>query len=271
MAGDEFVFITDDIIKAVLREVNSQVFEAFHKFSTHWQQSATRRELMADVNKRVAAGAQNAVVEAYQASPIGKQESYRGNDTGKWRRFSGNRMRNALSSPRFQDSDKDGIYFGNISFLDSQAKQWYRLNFGADGTNKSKAGRSPGVGSMRFFGKAISKRVDLSDYPPSEAFFIPKGAVFSSDFMGSSGRVRGVPRGAHGTSALYVLGAGGASLKRVTKNDPKPSVFRRRQMASGIRGGRFLEAGARYINENYGKEVTEVANTWFRESKRRMR
>ena len=28
---------------------------------------------MADVNKRVAARAQNAVVEAYQASPIGKQ------------------------------------------------------------------------------------------------------------------------------------------------------------------------------------------------------
>ena len=58
MAGDEFVFITDDIIKAVLREVNSQVSEAFHKFSTNWQQSATRRELMDDVNQRVAAGAQ---------------------------------------------------------------------------------------------------------------------------------------------------------------------------------------------------------------------
>jgi hypothetical protein len=157
MAGDEFVFITDDIIKAVLREVNSQVSEAFHKFSTHWQQSATRRELMADVNKRVAAGAQNAVVEAYQASPIGKQESYRGNDTGKWRRFSGNRMRNALSSPRFQDSDKDGIYFGNISFLDSQAKQWYRLNFGADGTNKSKAGRSPAGRAAMGFANATAR------------------------------------------------------------------------------------------------------------------
>lgn len=223
---------------------------------------------MAQVNKKVAAGAQEAVVEAYDSSPIGKLKSYRQDDTGKWRRFSGGRMRKALQSRAFQTSDKDGIYFGKISYLDRQARQWYRLNFGA---HPRPQGRAPGVGSMKFFGKAISKRVDLKGYPPSEQFYIPKGAVFSSDFLPSSGKVRGVPRGGRGTSAMYILGKGGSTLKRVTKNDPKPSVTGSKHQASGIKGARFLDAGARYMNEEYPKEITNVVNTWFREAKARMR
>lgn len=266
--GNEYIFITDDIIKTVLREVNGKLTKSFEAFSKNWQQSSIRRPLMADVNKRVSDGAQNAVIQAYENSGIGKLPSYRYEDKGKkWHRFANKQMNAALRSRAFKDSDKDGIYFAKLSYLDRKAKQWYRLNFGAS----PRPQQHPPVVPMKFFGRVISKKIDLGDYPPSESFLIPAGAVFSSDFLAKSGKVRGVPLGVHGTSAMYVLGHGGASLKRVTKRDPKPSVFGPGKVASGIKGARFLEAGANYINENYGREVSEVAKKWFAEAKRKMR
>lgn len=269
--GNEFNFIlnTDAIIQQVLNQTNIQVSEAFKRFSQNWRQSATRRAGMAEVNERIGRGAQREVQRVY-AEKVGKRPSYRQNDRGKWRRYSGERMKKALASSKFMDSDHNGIYFGDVEFLDKTAPQWYRLNFG---TYPRPQGGKPAQGSMKFFNRAIPLRIDLSDYPPSGAFFIPKGAFFSSDFIESSigGKLRGVmpSKEARGSDAMYIMRRG-VKLKRVTKNTPT-SIFGGRRESRGIKGARFFEAGARHINENYGPAVTKLTRDWFDEAIRKMK
>lgn len=274
MADQYFNFAvhTDAIIQQVLNQTNIQVSEAFKRFSQNWRQSATRRAGMAEVNERIGREAQREMVAAYQKK-VGKRPSYRQGDRGKWRRYSGEKMRNALQAKEFMSSDYNGIYFGDVEFLDEKAPQWYRLNFGAHGTDWSRAGKSPAQGSMKFFNRAIPLRIDLSDYPPSDAFFIPKGAFFSSDFQRTStgGKLRGVKpsKSARGADALYVMRRG-VGLKRVTKSTPM-SIFGGRREAGGIKGARFFEVGARHINENYGPAVTKLARDWFKEAISKMK
>lgn len=264
-----FILTSNDIIEQVLNQTNIQVSEAFARFSRYWRQSSIRRPGMAEVNERIGREAQQEVLRVY-SERVGKRPSYRQNDRGKWRRYSGERMRNALADPTFMSSDHRGIYFGDVDFLDKKAPQWYRLNFGASPRSQ---GRKPAQGSMKFFNRAIPLRIDLSGYPPSDAFFIPKGAFFSRDFAKASvgPKLRGVmpSEDARGLDAMFVMRRG-VKLKRINKNYPM-SIFGDRRDASGIKGARFFEAGARHINENYGPAVTKLTRDWFDEAIRKMK
>ena len=126
--GNEFNFIlnTDAIIQQVLNQTNIQVSEAFKRFSQNWRQSATRRAGMAEVNERIGRGAQREVQRVY-AEKVGKRPSYRQNDRGKWRRYSGERMKKALASSKFMDSDHNGIYFGDMTQILLNQEKYRRL------------------------------------------------------------------------------------------------------------------------------------------------
>lgn len=260
-----FAVNTDAIIQQVLNQTNIQVSEAFKRFSQNWRQSATRRAGMAEVNERVGREAQDVVVKAYKSRPGQRRKSYRQNDG----RFSGKRMEGALKAREFMSSDHNGIYFGDVEFLDDRAPQWYRLNFG---TAPRSQGRGPAQGSMKFFNRAIPLRIDLSGYPPSGEFLIPKGAFFSSDFMetGVGAHLRWVkPSKSRRSDAMYLM-RDGLTFKRVSK-DTKISVFGGPQTSRGIKGARFFEAGARHINESYGPAVTQLTRDWFNEAIRKMK
>lgn len=57
-------------------------------------------------------------------------EPYRANESGPMHRYAGKVLENALSSKAMYLARPDGLSFVNVSFLDSRAKQWARLNFG---------------------------------------------------------------------------------------------------------------------------------------------
>jgi hypothetical protein len=246
----------DAIFKEVLRGTQFNTSRAFRSFAKDFASSAEKQRLMKPLNQKIAKGAQAAVVEAYDAAHRG-QPSYRHNDPRSKRRSNG-RMKNALQHRSFIQSDAHGIYFGSIKTLDETAAQWYRLNFGTKPRGQK---RAPGVGTMKFFGRKVSQSVSLRGYGPSKAFTIPGTMMFSSEFVGG-GRPGGFVAASasrRGSDALYFRRKSGTF-----------GSLSQRGISAGIRGTRFLDAGPKYINENYGRGVTQVIRTWFDDAKKKM-
>ena len=242
------------ISREVLRSGNKGISEAFRRFAKDFEESASARRGLKDAHKELAHEAQVAVVKAYSKGR--KSKPYRQNDP-VWPRFANGRMLRGLNNPRFIQSDYQGIYFANVTYMDKQAAQWYRLSFGTDG--KVGVARSTGYGSMKFFGRSVSNRLTLEGFRPSPGFFLTSSAFFSKEFVGGRGAfVEMVPRGSGRGQAMYLAG-------------PERKFKRSQRRASrGIRGTRFLDAGVRVINEGYGKKIEAVATEWFAKARSKM-
>ena len=111
---------------------------------------------------------------------------------------------------------------------------------------------------MRFFGKASSQRAELVGFPPSKGFRLPQGATpafasstFSATSRGEFTVSRGKSRG-----AIYIRTRGQKFTGKV------PPKFLRGVPTRGIEGKRFLDAGARSINENYPRLLTAMIRRW---------
>ena len=243
------------IMSEVAATTNTQLSAAMGRWAkTMDKQVTTAREKdLKRIHKETALLAQEAVLSAYQASGIGTEfPSYRQRDTGKLRRYSGGAMERAMRNKSFIVGDSRSIRFVDQDLMDREAKQWYRLNFGA----APRGSKNPSVGSMRFFGKASSQRAELTGFPPSEAFKIPARAAtgfFSSTFSPTS---KGKLTPTSGRGAFYIRTKGQKFTGEV------PPKFLRGIPTNGIEGKRFLDAGARSINENYPRLLTAMIRRW---------
>lgn len=215
--------------------------------------STAREKDLAKVHKKTALLARSAVLSAYEESGIGSGKSYRQNDPGKLRRYSGGAMERAIKNKSFVVGDANGIAFIDKDMMDRTAKQWYRLNFGT----LPKGSKNPAVGSMKFFGKASSQRAELTGFGPSRAFGLPDGpgiGFWSSTYAKTS---KGPLSASHsGRGAFYVRFRG----QKFIGNRP-PTSFKT-LMSSGIQGKRFLDAGARSINAEYPRLLTGMIRDW---------
>lgn len=160
-------------------------------------------------------------------------------------------LRKALGRKDFFEATPQGIRWGNVTMLDTQARHWYRINFGA---------RPAGTGSHARFQVRFNNLVLASlgyDEPPSPPFFLPPGF-----WLGPEGREgRNVKR--LGQDQFYPgapLGHGGLKGQR----------FGRRQRVRrtlGIKEKNFLDAGLRTIAtefpKGYAQHYERIAHKFF--------
>lgn len=271
MASRQFYGGVGDIIdvRLIMSEVaattNTQLSAAMGRWAKTIDKkiSEAREGDLKRVHEQTAREARRAVLDAYAASGIGTEfPSYRANARGGLRRYSGGAMERAMRKKEFITGDSRGVRFVDQDLLDRSAKQWYRLNFGA----LPKGSKNPSVGSMRFFGKASSQRVELTGFTPSKSFKVPGGGasgIFGVPGSSLNGPITPTKRGQRGI--LYIQRRG---MRFTGKVPPK---FMRGIPSKGIQGKRFLDAGARSINAVYPKLLTDMIRRWESEAKKSLR
>lgn len=254
-----------EAMQAVSQGIETKLARAFNEYAKSMASDVSKKHKLRKMHRDVAEGAKNAVVSAYSSKT--RRPSYRQAGRGSLRRYSGKALLRALKSDSFVRSSDKGIAFGDMDLLDRQAAQWYRLNFGTEGQVNTP---SYPTGSMRFgFGNRYSPfRLSLDAYKPSASFNVPMRGrgMWSKDFKPStsgsaiSAETRGI-----GRDALYV----GRSIVVKKGTSTKANPFFRSVESRGIKGERFLDRGARYINENYPRQLTQLVKNAERKAKER--
>jgi hypothetical protein len=257
------------------------------KYAKSLKRNVNRREDLQMMHKDLARAAQAAILQAYDEGQDAREgaprQSYRFNDPGKMMRYSNKRMRKGLGDPLLFRADAVGIGAVNTRMLDSIAKQWYRLNFGALPNAKMTGYFGPfadknsktfgnaiyarmgvaGQGTLKILGMASQNKINISKYGPSKPFFVP-----------NSPRVVGVAS----QNAYAQTPAPGDFRKFKTRASTTVVDRSRRQyiyvygkgfkggfnpvMARGIAGTQFLNAGVKVINDNYGTNLTYLIKKW---------
>lgn len=210
---------------------------------------------LARANHDIGAAAQRSVLASYDQT-VGRRDrsgasGYR--QTGKFQRYSGGRLRRALASDAFFDSDEHGIYFINVAMLNETAAQWARINFGA---------APAGQGSRQSFDVRFSDLVIVSlglNEGARPGFTIPTG-YFTE---GSSGPVVAPNASRPPGNAFYVAGTGPHAKTRWVVDDegnrvPKPHVGRK--VTGGIRARNFLDAGVARIAREVPVQYKAIVN-----------
>lgn len=119
------------------------------------------------VHHQVGVLAQQDIVEAYERARVEK-----GRNLAPYRestRDAGDRLLHALGREDFFRGTPDGIGLANRTMLDSEARQWHRLNFGA----RPRAGAPPQQAQIQWQGLVVGA-IGLP-YEPSAAFGLPRG------------------------------------------------------------------------------------------------
>jgi hypothetical protein len=223
-----------------------------------------QKQGLARMHRKLADEAQSEVLKAYQSRPGPRRPSYREQDTGRLKRYSGGKMEQALRSKKLIVTSYQGIGMYDQDFLDRKAKQWYRLNFGA----LPQVTRPKGQGSLKMFGQSSSRKLQISKFGASSPFMVPTSkfgsGLWSNKFLARtdmkelSKQRAGVAPGSGKNQAFYVVYRG--KNGRPIKGSFDPVLSR------GIKGTRFLDAGVKSINDNYGDAMRELFLGWHKKS-----
>jgi hypothetical protein len=260
--------------------IEGQLYERLRAGLYTWSEVMYKNEAdrsqLEEMHEKIATEVQQRVIRAYTASQQKGRRlpSYRWADKGKMRRFSNKQMLKALQSESFIEYDYKGVYFPNVKHMDNAAAQWYRLNFGT----APRAQINVDQPNMKFGQRETKTSVNFNSFKPSAAFMVPSSVdargVWSGRFLskspvfgssrsllqgrrmsrikaGYSGRFRG--QYGPGRGALYLI-----------PNGAMGSLGFEARMSKGIVGARFLDAGADYLNRNYGQELSKLLDTWRR-------
>lgn len=228
-----------------------------------------QRGRMTRIHREVGISAQNAALKSYMRTKTGGATGYRKEAPGPWKRYSGGAMEKALQSETVMfRAGFDGLSYVNMKAFDKRAKQWYRLNFGANGADNSKW-KSKGTGgtyTMNFFGAAAGGGGSLGPFTfsnrgPSEAFEVPPGL-----FVGPDGQPSGLGEGRG--HEFVPLKYKGINLKERPdfKNKTKSGgtlLLSHKIWGSGIAGSHFLDAGLEAITRNLPVAYTVLYQEWF--------
>jgi hypothetical protein len=112
-------------------------------------------------------------------------------------------------------------------------------------------GRARGIWSNTFMSKSpvFTRKDGLSDGDSGPRRVAVSRAASRKMKRGYSGRFRG--QYGSGKSALYLIPNGAMGLLGFEA-----------RMSRGIVGARFLDAGANYLNRNYGQELSKLLEQW---------
>jgi len=132
-----------------------------------------------EVNTALAIHMRRGVIDAYTRNVLAVRSApvYRVGEN----RFSGGALLEALSAPSMVEASPRGISFIDDELLDSQARHWYRLNFGALPASESIVAPKPIVRFGR--GRAI-RLTHLSAQQPSGPFRVPELPATRGHFKG---------------------------------------------------------------------------------------
>ena len=200
---------------------------------------------LTEVNQALAKDMRDLVVVRYKQNVIARKQdpgSYRTkNPTGSGReegRYSNNRLLDALESDTMATGDANGISFVDRDLLDSQARQWRRLQFGA-------GGNPGGIPERKYrirFGKSIGETVHFGD-PPRGQFNIPQSG--RGGFFNERGQ-------------FYLIRE---------DEDPDEITWISKKPTRGIGARRFLDAGFEALQLNFNKRYKAHFDRAAREAK----
>lgn len=188
------------------------------------------RNQLANVHHQVGETAKDEVVAAYRR--VRAERAGPGSYRQGAGRDAGGRLLQALSSPEFFRGTYDGIGFANKTFLDGQARQWYRLNFGARASPGASNRIGPGLRStpapVTWQGLVLG--VISLPTEPSKPFYLPPGYWKERGFYPA------------GKRAIFPTG--------------------------GVRAWNFLDAGTAAIGRELGPAYQSLNADWLESAKR---
>ena len=257
--------VARQVRQGVANQVSLELSTMLKSYAKIFSKQASSSALM-ELNKSVAQGARAAVKEAYLASGIGEKASYRWNDQGLLKRYSNEAMQRAFDDPNFVTFDSKSISFANRKTLDSYAKQWYRLNFGAAPGSSVAPSTSPMRFSPYLGGVTQTPGAELTGFAPSKPFNVPmRGLGMWSSTPAGSTPGKKLTSGRPG-QYLYV---GTSMIAKYKKNAAGGEIAEERSMffsskpsKKGITGKRFLDAGSEYINVQYPLALESLIKGW---------
>lgn len=192
-----------------------------------------------DAHRDIGHAAQRSMVNSYtHRNPRRPKNSYRQNDTGVNKRYAGGKLLEALQKPEHVVATSRGLRFLDTGILDTAARQWRRLNFGAGGVH----GRAPVQFKVEWDGLVVASIGAEPD--PRPGFTIPKGYWFN----GQGERVGASPDGG---DSFYPVG----SAEMPTGRRGRPSPMRQTR---GIVATNFLDAGIRTIANQIPVAYTQL-------------
>ena len=183
-------------------------------------------------------------------------------------RFSGGRMTQLIKSDALIKVRNNRIYFIDRSGLDTIAPQWYRLNFGS-GNGKA---AYQATGTMSFTtptGKVLrtNNSVNFNGWGKGATNYMPSGVLLNKRFDSSESAMQGAfTRGGATSKPGFYPG-----YPRKPKGSRSKTIVYgvKGRMTNQIRPYSYLEAGARVINEEFGKEVSLMLDRWAKSFRRR--
>lgn len=250
-----------DVVAAAATQLTGEAAEVMTTFATTLQKEyRNRRGRMTRMHQDIGLEAQQRVISAYSSrvNPRGTPP-YRATATGKYKRYAGGKMLQALSDPQFFSASYNGISFINNAVLDRKAKQWYRLNFGAGAEGRS-GQYKPKEYRIRFFDTAVGT-ISLKGYEPSKPYAIPSG-FFVSPQSGKTVR-------AGGSRGDIFVPLRSSSAKTVRRKLPGPVPKRhlyKGGMSRGFGGFHFFDPGVAYIARAWPAASTALLNEWVSEA-----
>lgn len=289
------LFVRSTVLEAAAKSEEATA-QLVNEYAKKMLKSPKKQAQLKKMHEKLAKEAQEKIKYHYKTNKKGNR-SYRQNDKGVYKRYSGGVLWRALSDPKLFVTTPGQIGGINVRVLDAAAPQWYRLNFGA--LPRRSTGPA-GQGSLKLFGQSSQTSLSLRKYGPSKPFFTPN----SPRTMGKSSGIPlsktpplGFGRGGGGTSSAGTGIAGRAMMPRgQAKFDitgaagrvfsgpgsrskgpylyvyPRPGSGRLfggtfgSVLSKGILGTRFLDKGIQHINNNYGSEFRKLVVKWHKEA-----
>ena len=221
----------------------------------------SRRGAFAEANARVGREANRAALAAFERGRKGGSAYRSGEGNLRYKRFAGGQMSAALASDNMFLARPDGLAWINAAWLDIQAPQWYRLNFGAGIAGSSSPPSRPY--QVSFFQQPVGV-IGLVGFQTSPSFFLPAG------FFTTNGNLSGaVAAGSGRGQAFRPLSYKTSSIVDEAKSGgrDKQSLVRRAPVLSrGIRGTNYLDAGMAVIAKAWPLEQTRLIRNILTES-----
>lgn len=263
-----------DLISQVLAVVPQEVAKEVRVFADLTRGSITRnRETrLKALHEEVALDALRHVRLAYtQRTPrrgdIGSL--YRRGETGKDGkpvRYSGERLLQAITDPRMYRVARDGLDFIDPVWLDSQARQWYRLNFGAG--QKGQSTKKRPAPRMVMWGHQVAADFGLERFGPSGPFRMPAGFWYNPSLKATMAWEKGRNDDqffAWNKESGQPLIEGLLANKKLKRNANPNHVRFQQTMTMGIEGSRFLDVGVNRIAKTLPLAYQRLFDEWLNE------
>lgn len=262
------------IIAGVNAGIITQVSDTLSRVAGGWSQNFLSKPGLLEMHQKIGKKAQDTMVDNYRGKfGQGKGEPLfdRANAPGNFKRYARGAMERALRDPRNVIAGVDGIGFIDSGVMYNQAKQWYRLNFGA-----GYKGKGPLEGSiarknfaLTLFGDQVAQ-VSLENFKHAPNFSMPPGVWFGKYFLPAEYYQKSKDSKARHKDFLTRLSEQPEEYRRGIAARVKGPVEQKGVRLSGLEGpipfgGRRVTSGiaqGAFINEGVASLVAQLGPAW---------